>query len=161
MINQTLRSAEIAGVVFCLPLLAVMSGCLVETPHRGGVATRPPPMPVQRVVVVQDDYVYYPGYEVYYSSNRRQYVYRDGNAWVTRAGPPNVQVEVLFASPSVHLDFHDAPALHHESIVRTYPRNWSPPGRGPAAKPESKDERKDDRKPDKKNERDDDRNDRN
>ena len=78
--------------------------------------------------MVQDDYVYYPGYQVYYSGNTRQYVYLEGSAWVTRPAPPRVSADVLFASPSVRLDFHDAPAVHHETVVQTYPKNWAPPG---------------------------------
>ena len=153
MNNQTLRTTRIACGVFCLAISTALTGCLMETSQRGYSMARPARVSAQPVTVVQDDYVYYPGYEVYYSSNRRQYTYRDGSAWVTRPTPPRVQADVLFASPSVHLDFHDAPALHHENIVQTYPRNWSPPGKGPAAKPETKDERKDDRKPAKKDER--------
>jgi hypothetical protein len=82
------------------------------------------------VHVVHDDYVYYPGYEVYYSSSRRQYTYRDGRSWVSRPAPPRVSVDVLFASPSVRLDFHDAPSVHHERVVRQYPKHWAPPGHG-------------------------------
>ena len=44
----------------------------------GSVYVEPP------VFVVQDDYVYYPDYEIYYSSSRHQYAYREGNAWVSR-----------------------------------------------------------------------------
>ena len=85
-------------------------------------------MQVEAAVVVQDDYVYYPGYQVYYSHNRRQYIYQDGRSWVTRNGPPRVSVDVLFASPSVRLDFHDAPSIHHATVVQTYPKHWAPPG---------------------------------
>jgi hypothetical protein len=88
----------------------------------------PPPVYVESAVVLEDDYVYYPGYQVYYGSNRRQYVYREGRAWVSRPTPPRVSVEVLFGSPSVRLDFRDAPAAHHATVVRTYPKNWPPPG---------------------------------
>ena len=73
----------------------------------------PPPVYVEAGVVVQDDYVYYPGYQVYYSSNRRQYIYLEGRSWVSRPAPPRVSVDVLFASPSVRLDFHDSPSIHH------------------------------------------------
>ncbi len=75
-----------------------------------------------------DDYVYYPSYQVYYSSTRRHYIYQDGRAWVTRPAPPRVSVDVLFASPSVRLDFHDAPSFHHSTVVRQYPQHWKPPG---------------------------------
>jgi hypothetical protein len=109
----------------------------------------PPPVYVESAVIVHDDYVYYPGYEVYYSSNRRQYTYRDGSAWVSRSAPPRVSAEVLFASPSVSVEFHDAPATHHASVVQTYPRNWTPPGWNHGNKGGNKGGRKND-----KNERD-------
>jgi hypothetical protein len=86
---------------------------------------------VESGVVVQDDYVYYPGYQIYYSSNRRQYIYREGRSWVSRPAPPRVSVGVLFASPSVRLDFHDSPANHHATVVRQYPKHWAPPGGSP------------------------------
>jgi hypothetical protein len=78
--------------------------------------------------MVQDDYVYYPGYQVYYSGRTHQYIYQDGRSWVTRNGPPRVSVDVLFASPSVRLDFHDSPSIHHAAVVRQYPKHWSPAG---------------------------------
>ncbi|HTL59822.1 MAG TPA: hypothetical protein VL361_29390 [Candidatus Limnocylindrales bacterium] len=34
----------------------------------------PPPAYVESVVEVQDDYVYYPSYQVYYRGRTRQYV---------------------------------------------------------------------------------------
>jgi len=111
-------------------LLGVLTGCVgyVDGPHPRHVYSQPPPVYVESQVVVQDDYVYYPGYQVYYSSNRRQYVYLEGRSWVTRPAPPRVSVDVLFASPSVSVDFHDAPAVHHATVVQTYPKNWTPPG---------------------------------
>jgi hypothetical protein len=80
------------------------------------------------VVAVQDDYVYYPNYQVYYSSSRHQYAYLEGSAWVSRPAPPGVSINVLMASPSVKMDFHDSPAVHHAAVVKQYPKNWSPPG---------------------------------
>jgi hypothetical protein len=85
---------------------------------------------VERTVVVRENYVYYPGYQVYYSGNTRQYVYLEGRSWVSRPAPPHVSADVLFASPSVRLDFHDAPAMHHATVVRQYPKHWAPPGKG-------------------------------
>jgi hypothetical protein len=78
------------------------------------------------VVVPQDDYVYYPSYGVYYSSHRRQYAYLDRGAWVSRPAPHGVSVDVLRASPSVKMDFHDSPANHHAAMVQKYPKNWAP-----------------------------------
>lgn len=84
----------------------------------------------------KDDYVYYPAQNVYYSKHHHRYAYIKNNAWVTAATPPGVTVEALQAAPSVNLDFHDSPALHHADIVKKYPRDW---------KPEHRDERRDDR----------------
>jgi len=89
--------------------------------------------------MVQDDYVYYPGYQVYYSSNRRQYVYQEGRSWVTRPAPRGVSVNLLLSSPSVRLDFHDSPAQHHATIARQYPKNWVPPGGNQGQKDQRKD----------------------
>ena len=118
------------GFVLSAALLGALTGCIgyVDAPRHGGVYVQPPSVQVQAGVVVQDDYVYYPGYQVYYSSNARQYVYRDGRSWVSRPAPPRVSVDVLFASPSVTLDFHDHPSLHHATVVRQYPKHWAPPG---------------------------------
>jgi hypothetical protein len=112
-------------------LLGALTGCVGYVggpqPH-GGVYVEPPSVYVASGVVVQPEYVYYPGYQVYYSSNTRQYVYQDGRSWVSRPAPPRVSANVLFASPSVRLDFHDSPASHHATVVRQYPKNWAPPG---------------------------------
>jgi len=149
MINKILRSAGRTGLVSGAVLAAALTGCTKSQPDVQYAAAPAAPAPVvalatttvvqPAVVVQQDDYVYYPAYEVYYSSSRHDYRYRDGNVWVTRASPPHVSVDVLFASPSVRLDFHDAPERHHEEIMRSYPKNWAPPGRG-------RDDRKDERK---------------
>jgi len=115
---------------FCTALLGALTGCVgyVDGP-RGGVAyVRPPSVYVESGVVVQDDYVYYPGYQVYYSGNTRQYGYLEGRSWVTRPAPPQVAVDVLLASPSVRLSFQDHPSNHHATVARQYPKNWAPPG---------------------------------
>ena len=69
--------------------LGVLVGCIgyVDGPRPGGVYVPPPSVQVEAGFVVQDDYVYYPGYQVYYSSNRRQYVYLEGRSWVSRPAP--------------------------------------------------------------------------
>jgi hypothetical protein len=76
----------------------------------------------------QDDYVYYPDYEIYYSSSRHQYAYLEGGAWVSRPAPRGVSVNVLLRSPSVKMDFHDSPANHHAEVVKQYPGNRAQPG---------------------------------
>ncbi len=115
--------ANKVGLVLCAALLGTLTGCVgyVDGP-RAGVYVAPP------VVVVQDDYVYYPGYQVYYSSSRHQYAYREGRTWVSRPAPRGVSVDVLMVSPSVRMDFHDSPANHHTAVAKQYPKNWAPPG---------------------------------
>ena len=120
------------GFVFCAALAGALTGCVgyVDQPRGGGAYVEGPSVQVESRVVVQPEYVYYPDYQVYYSSHTRQYVYRDGRAWVSRPAPPRVSVGVLFASPSVRLDFHDHPSTHHATVVRQYPRHWAPPAQG-------------------------------
>ena len=114
-----------ARFAFGAAVAVILTGCIVDGP-RARVYVAPPV--VEAPVIVQDDYVYYPGYDVYYSSNRHQYLWLEGGAWVTRPQPRGVSVSVLFASPSVRMDFHDSPAFHHAEMVRRYPRNWKPSG---------------------------------
>jgi hypothetical protein len=98
-----------------------------------GIAITPPvvvmaPVVVAPSVVVQDNYVYYPGYGIYYNSVRRQYAYLQGGVWIWAPAPGGVSVEVLLASPSVNMNFHDSLANHHAATLRMYPRNWKPSG---------------------------------
>ena len=110
---------------------AVLLTALIENAgYAGGVSVVigvPPPVVVAPpVVVVQDDYVYYPDYAIYYNSSRHQYAYLEGDAWVLAPAPQGVTVEVLLASPSVHMDFHDSPEKHHAEMLKQYPKNWAP-----------------------------------
>jgi hypothetical protein len=127
--------ADKAGFVWGAVLLVTLTGCVghVDGP-RAGIQGEP------YTVVVLDDYVYYPNYEVYYSSSRHQYAYREGSAWVARPAPRGVSVDVLLASPSVRMDFHDSPAQHHAAVVQKYPRNWAPPGSNQGRKENRKDD---------------------
>ena len=153
---KTFLSAQRVGLILGAALLPLLMGCVAET-HQRRERVYVPSVAVQTVVVLEDDYVYYPGYEVYYSNTRRQYVYRDGRSWVTRPAPPRVAIEVLLASPSVRVDFRDAPERHHADMVRRYPRNWrGSEHRHEVRNDERKDDRKDDRKDERKGDRDDD-----
>ena len=127
---MTTNCRKFIHAVFCTVLLGMFTGCIgyAEAPRHHGSYAQPPPAYVQTEIVVQDDYVYYPGYQVYYNANRRQYVYRDGHSWVTRPTPPHVSAQVLLSAPSVRLDFHDSPVRHHATVVRQYPKHWAPPG---------------------------------
>ena len=110
-----------------LVVLAALAGCESDdSGYRTG--SRHHAMgQTQASVVLEDDYDYYPDYEIYYSRNRHEYVYRDGNAWVRRPQPRGVTVDFLFSTPSVRMDFRDAPERHHAAIIKTYPRNWHRP----------------------------------
>ena len=123
------KSKNIFNAVVCLgSTVGMLTGCVGYVGQaRGGsrYAARPA---VEATVVMQDDYVYYPGYDLYYSNSRHQYYYQDGGAWVSRPAPRGVSVDVLVAAPSVRMDFHDSPDRHHAEVVKQYPRNWSPPG---------------------------------
>ena len=120
-------------------LLATLTGCVgyVDGP-RGGAYVAP-------AVVVVDDYVYYPDYEIYYSSSRRQYAYLEGGAWVSRPAPRGVSVDVLVASPSVRMDFHDSPANHHAEVIQKYPRQAAVRDEKQDRKEKQKDEKRDER----------------
>jgi hypothetical protein len=127
--TKLLANSAKAGIVLNAVLLLTLTGCggNADAPNPGvqvqspGVAQAPSP-----AEVVQDDYVYYPGYGIYYSNNRHQYASLEDGAWVSEAAPRGVAVGVLQASPSVKMDFHDAPANHHAAIARQYPKNWNP-----------------------------------
>jgi hypothetical protein len=114
-----------AGVVLGALFLVTLTGCVgyVDGP-RASVYVAPPVVEVEAPA----DYVYYPGYDVYYNSNLHLYAYMDGGAWVSRPHFPGVSVDVLLASPSVRMDFHDSPAHHNAEIIRQYPRNWTSSG---------------------------------
>ena len=136
------------GFVLGAVFLVTLTGCIgyVDRPRAGTVYVEPPSVYVEGGVVVQDDYVYYPGYQVYYSNNRHQYMYLEGRSWVTRPAPPHVSAEVLLASPSVRLDFHDAPSFHHATVVRQYPKHWAPPGPPKGQRESQKNDQRDGRK---------------
>jgi hypothetical protein len=155
MPKKLLRTASLASIAAAATFVMASASCNKAQPDAQNAVAAAAPQPVaaapavdvqvQPTVVVQDDYVYYPAYEVYYSSRRHDYRYRDGSVWVTRPAPPRVSVNVLLASPSVRVDFHDAPERHHESVAHNYPRNWAPPVKGRDGHDDRKDDRKDKR----------------
>jgi hypothetical protein len=113
---------KILGFALSVALLGTLTGCVGYVQGPGaGVSVAP-------AVVVQDDYIYYPNYGVYYSSSRGQYAYQEGGAWVNAPAPRGVSVDVLLASPSVRMNFHDSPANHHAAVVKQYPKNWKHSG---------------------------------
>ena len=120
------QSAKYLGLVLSAALLPTMIGCMPGS-GRASVAVHSSSGYSSTNVMLSDDYMYYPDYEVYYSNVRHQYIYRDGRNWLTRPTPPRVDIGVLLASPSVRLDFQVSPEQHHSTVVKSYPRNWRPP----------------------------------
>lgn len=97
----------------------MLTGCVVAGP-----AQHPRYQPRTQVAVAyEDDYDYYPNYEIYYSRSRHEYVYLDGHSWVRRAEPRGVSIDVLFAAPSVRMDFRDSPEKHHGAVILKHPKN--------------------------------------
>jgi hypothetical protein len=144
--KQLIYNSKGIGLLLCTALLGTLTGCIgyVDRPRPENVYYAP--REVTPTIIVQDDYVYYPGYEVYYSSSRRQYAYRDGNAWVSRPAPRGVSVDVLLAAPSVRMAFHDSPEHHHAAVVQEYPRNWAPPASQKVRQERQKADERDERK---------------
>jgi len=113
-----------ARYVLCATFLAMLVGCIVEpVPRRVYVE------PAPGTVLVADDYIYYPDYEVYYNPYTQLYWYTEGGAWVSGPIVPGITVDVLLRAPSVRLSFHDSVANHHAMVARRYPRGWRPPPR--------------------------------
>jgi hypothetical protein len=125
-VNKSLLSGGKYGMLLATAAVSLLTGCTayVDGPH-AEIAGGP------TVFVDQDDYIYYPGYDVYYSDHRHQYAYREGQTWVSRPAPRGVSVDALRASPSVKMDFHDSPVNHHSAVVKQYPKNWTPPRSNP------------------------------
>jgi len=144
MINQTPLINKKTGFVLGAVLMAALAQCAVNADAQSvGIVINPPIVVAPPVVVVQDDYVYYPGYAIYYNTYRHQYAYLNGDAWVWAPAPQGVTVDVLLASPSVHMGFHDSLANHHQAMLEKYPRNWRPAAEHRDQKEEPKDARPD------------------
>lgn len=138
--QTSLTKTKTTGYVLGALLLAALTQCAVNAGAQSvGIVINPPIVVAPPVVVVQDDYLYYPNYAIYYNTYRHQYAYLNGDAWVWAPAPQGVTMEVLLASPSVHMDFHDSLAKHHKDMMQKYPRDWRPA----AEHHDQKDERKD------------------
>ena len=131
MKNKNISAADKSALLVGTAFLGALAFCVSQ--GAGQPATDPAhvTVQVQAGASLQDDYDYYPGYETYYSRNRHEYVYQDGNAWVRQPAPRGVTVEALQAAPSVRMDFHDSPEMHHSSVVKSYPKDWVKPDKGP------------------------------
>jgi hypothetical protein len=138
------------GLMAGAALLLTLTGCVgyaERSQSRYGYGTR---AVGSAPWIEQDDYVYYPSYQIYYGHRSHQYYYQEGSSWVARPAPLNLSVNVLLASPSIAMDFHDGPPLHHAQVIRAYPTNWHDSGRhngrgdGHGKKPRYQDDQRDD-----------------
>ena len=117
------------GWVLGLSLLGGAAGIGCAN-HRPGWAARQQEMPYQvepYAFLAEDDYTYYPQYETYYSNRQHKYAFYTQGAWMLRPSFTGVPLEVLLASPSVKMTFHDDPANHHAQMLVDYPRTWTAP----------------------------------
>jgi hypothetical protein len=112
------------GAGLSLLMLVLLMGC-AGSPRWHDSSRHPTNAQIQAVLGRLDSYVYYPAFEIYHNTAKDQYVFRSGGAWVTQNDPPrDVDVDALLASPSVAMNFDDAPARHHQVVLVLYPRNW-------------------------------------
>ncbi len=110
--KKTLSAA--INAMLGMALVGALTGCAGGFNDRSSVIrpTKAPPAHVQNGAgVLQGDYVFYPAYQTYHSRNRSDFVYLEGDAWISRPTPSGVSPEALFASPSVSLGTRDAPSF--------------------------------------------------
>ncbi len=133
MTRINFRLPSFAGALLAASLLLTFTGC-ADTPAWGGWSSGPTVAQMQVGRGVRPDWVYFPAYGIYYSSNYQEFVYWDATDWVTRPSPiAPLTLEQLQASPSVSMGFQDSPALHHAAVSQLYPRDWHAQGSGFAA----------------------------
>jgi len=135
------------GVAGAALVVLLLTGCTSDQQYARRTAAfptptgPPPPDYVEKALPVEDDYVYYPAYQVYYSAYRREYVYLEHGSWISRDKPPRlVKRDALAASPSVQLGFNDSPSLHHEAVAEEYPKHWKPTGETKGSQLDGKEE---------------------
>jgi hypothetical protein len=131
MIAKKIRLADLAGFVAGISLgilfLMLLVGC-ADSPPWGAWSKSPSPQQVATALRRVDTYIYFSNYQIYRHSGRGDYIFWDGQTWVTSNEPPlEVTAELLQASPAVQLDFSDHPSKHHREIVARYPRDWQSP----------------------------------
>jgi len=114
-----------AGWVLGAALVVTMTGCADH--HIAGWQARIQTMPYDLepyAFLAQDDYIYYPQYETYYSRRQHKFAYWNQGGWLLRPTFTGVPLAVVLASPSVKMPFHDSPDDHHALVLKQYPRNW-------------------------------------
>ena len=124
---KNFRFVDWAGFGLGLVVLAMLAGC-ADSPPWSSTSKVPTNGQLQAALGRKSSFVYFTSYEIYYDRNYSQYTYWDGSVWITGTEPPQgISTDLLLASPSVVMNFHDAPEWHHAAVVRNYPRNWGRP----------------------------------
>jgi len=134
MTNKNLSHCNHLQCALGVALLALLTACPASPPaaSTATAATPAPQVAGQPVVVVQAEvmdtagFIYYPDYEVYFDPGARVYWYNEGGRWSSAASPVGVSVDVLLASSSTHMNFHDSPENHHAQVVQQFPHGWKP-----------------------------------
>ena len=101
--NKQFLNSDKAAFVLGAVLLVTLTQWTGNAIGQGVEVRIIPRAVVGPVVVLQDNYDYYPNYGVYCNTSRHQYAYMRGDAWVTMPEPAGVSAEVLLASPSVKM----------------------------------------------------------
>ena len=124
MNSENFRSLAPIRIGLGLVIMVMLAGC-ADTPTWSSLSAMPTSAQLQAARGRLSSYVYFTSYEIYFDHHGGQYTYWDGRGWVTRGEPPpGISLELLENSPSVAMDFPDAPWGHHATVVQSYPRNW-------------------------------------
>ena len=108
------------GFALSAVLLTMLTGCASNGERSQANATFETPP----VVKIQDDYTYYPDYQIYYNNTRHEYVYLENGSWLSQPNPPRVSAGVVQASRAEKLAPGDFPAHHRATlVVRQHPGN--------------------------------------
>jgi hypothetical protein len=74
--------------------------------------------PYENRTTAQNQYLYYPDYDLYYNRNTGDFISFENNRWIARKSPRNVSSDRLFASRSVSLQGYDTPEQHRAMYYR-------------------------------------------
>lgn len=99
-----LSAVAILGAVGCTYTDRQNDGYAVSTPNTHTVA--------------QQDYVYYPTHNVYYSRGADNFRVYEGNRWVTVNTPRNVNRQRVLATESVSIAQYGTPERHYTEYVQ-------------------------------------------
>ena len=76
-----------------LGLVFLLAGCN-STPGWGSWSVHPSPAQIAAVLGRMDNCVYFPGYEIYFNRTKGQYVFSNGQAWITQKEPLNPKMVI-------------------------------------------------------------------